>query len=67
LKSEYNLDFLGITKPILERELENRLVEEIRDLLLELRYGFSFIGNQYKLKQMLMKAIISVCSKTHQI
>lgn len=50
MKSEYNLDFLGITKPILERELENRLVEKIRDLLLELGYGFSFIGNQYRLK-----------------
>ena len=50
LKSEYNLDFLGITKPILERELENRLVEKIRDLILELGYGFSFIGNQYRLK-----------------
>ena len=50
LKSEYNLDFLGITKPILEKELENRLVENIRDLLLELEYGFSFIGNQYRLK-----------------
>ena len=50
LKSEYNLDFLGITKPILERELENRLVEKIRNLILELGYGFSFIGNQYRLK-----------------
>ena len=50
LKSEYNLDFLGITKPILERELENKLVANIRDLLLELGYGFSFIGNQFKLK-----------------
>jgi len=50
LKSEYNLDFLGITKPILEKELENRLVENIRDLLLELGYGFSFVGNQYRLK-----------------
>jgi predicted nuclease of restriction endonuclease-like (RecB) superfamily len=50
LKSEYNLDFLGITKPVLERELENRLIENIRDLLLELGYGFSFIGNQYRLK-----------------
>jgi len=50
MKSEYNLDFLGITKPILERELENKLVENIRDLLLELGYGFSFIGNQYRLK-----------------
>lgn len=50
LKSEYNLDFLGITKPVLEKELENRLVENIRDLLLELGYGFSFIGNQYRLR-----------------
>lgn len=50
LKSEYNLDFLGMSKPILERELENRLIEKIRDLLLELGYGFSFIGNQYRLK-----------------
>jgi len=50
LKSEYNLDFLGITKPVLEKELENRLVENIRDLLLELGYGFSFIGNQFRLK-----------------
>jgi len=50
LKSEYNLDFLGISNPILERELENRLVENIRDLLLELGYGFSFIANQYRLK-----------------
>lgn len=50
LKSEYNLDFLGITKPVLEKELENRLVENIRDLILELGYGFSFIGNQYRLK-----------------
>lgn len=50
LKSEYNLDFLGITQPILERELENRLIENIRDLLMELGYGFCFIGNQYRIK-----------------
>ncbi len=50
LKSGYNLDFLGVTKPTLEKELENRLVEKIRDFLLELGYGFSFIGNQYRLK-----------------
>lgn len=49
LKSEYNLDFLGIAKPVHERELENRLIENIRDLLLELGYGFSFIGNQYRI------------------
>lgn len=50
LKSEYNLDFLGVTKPVLEKDLENKLIENIRDFLLELGYGFSFIGNQYRLK-----------------
>ncbi len=50
LKSEYNLDFLGITSPILERQLENKLIENIRNLIMELGYGFCFIGNQYRLK-----------------
>ena len=50
LKSEYNLDFLGITDPVSERELENRLIENVRDLLMELGFGFCFIGNQYRIK-----------------
>ena len=50
LKSEYNLDFLGITSPVLERELENKLIENIRDLIMELGYGFCFMGNQYRIK-----------------
>lgn len=49
IKSVYNLDFLGITKPVLERELERRLVDKVKQFILELGYGFSFIGNQYKL------------------
>jgi predicted nuclease of restriction endonuclease-like (RecB) superfamily len=49
LKSTYNLDFVGILQPIKERELEKRLVEKIRLFLLELGYGFTFIGNQYRL------------------
>lgn len=35
VKSVYNLDFLGITKPVLERELEKRLTEKIRQFILE--------------------------------
>ncbi|MFA5780119.1 MAG: PDDEXK nuclease domain-containing protein [Elusimicrobiota bacterium] len=50
LKSVYNLDFLGITKPVLERDLEKRLIEKIKHFLLELGSGFSFIGNQYRLE-----------------
>lgn len=49
LKSKYNLEFLGIAKPILERQLENLLVENVKKLILELGYGFCFIGNQYRL------------------
>ena len=49
LKSVYNLDFLDIKRPVLERELERRLVEKIKRFMLELGKGFSFIGNQYRL------------------
>jgi predicted nuclease of restriction endonuclease-like (RecB) superfamily len=49
LKSVYNLDFLDITKPVLERELERRLVERVKRFMLEMGKGFSFIGNQHRL------------------
>ena len=49
LKSTYNLGFLGIKRPVKERELERRLIEKIKFFLLELGDGFSFIGNQYRL------------------
>ncbi|HDH13185.1 MAG TPA: DUF1016 domain-containing protein [Nitrospirae bacterium] len=50
MKDVYALDFLGITKPVVERELERRLVKHIRDVLLEFGHGFAFIGNQYPIK-----------------
>jgi predicted nuclease of restriction endonuclease-like (RecB) superfamily len=49
LKSVYSLDFLDITKPVLERELERRLVEKVKRFMLELGKGFCFIGNQHRL------------------
>jgi len=49
LKSTYNLEFLGLSQPVKENELEKRLVEKIKLFLLELGQGFSFIGNQYRL------------------
>ncbi|OJW50194.1 MAG: hypothetical protein BGO67_02385 [Alphaproteobacteria bacterium 41-28] len=48
-KSEYNLEFLGIKEAIHERQLENKLIERIRDFLLELGTGFAFVGSQYKI------------------
>lgn len=49
-KSTYNLGFLGIIEPVKELELEKRLISKIRDFILELGKGFSFIGNQYRLE-----------------
>lgn len=50
MKDVYMLDFLGITKTVVERKIEEKMVAAIKDVLLELGYGFSFIGNQYKVK-----------------
>ncbi len=50
MKSVYNLEMLGIDQPIHERRMELRMVDKIKDVLMELGYGFTFIRNQYKLK-----------------
>ncbi len=49
IKSVYSLDFLDINKPVLERDLKKAMVEKVKRLMLELGYGFCFIGNQYRL------------------
>lgn len=43
----FNLSFLK--DKYIERELEESMIERIRDVLLELGNGFSFVGNQYKI------------------
>ena len=50
IKDPYNLEFLDIQDKIPERELEARIVSNIRDFLLELGQGFAFIGNQYHIE-----------------
>ena len=49
LKSCYNLEFLGIRRPMKERELEDRLIARLQHFILELGYGFCFVGRQYRL------------------
>jgi len=49
LKSSYNLEFLGIRRAVKERELESQLIDKLRDFILELGYGFCFIGRQHRL------------------
>ena len=48
MKNVYMLDTLGLTQPVLEAQLENKMVEKIKNVMLELGYGFTFIGNQYR-------------------
>jgi predicted nuclease of restriction endonuclease-like (RecB) superfamily len=49
LKSSYNLEFLGIHREVKERELEDRLISRLQAFLLELGYGFCFVGRQHRL------------------
>lgn len=49
LKDTYNLDFLTLAPEALERELEKSLLDKLKDFLLELGSGFSFVGSQYHL------------------
>ncbi len=50
LKNPYNFDFLTISKEAHEREIEKALVTHVRDFLLELGAGFSFVGTQVPLE-----------------
>jgi predicted nuclease of restriction endonuclease-like (RecB) superfamily len=49
LKDPYNFDFLTVTTAAREREIENGLLNHLRDLLLELGRGFAFVGSQVPL------------------
>jgi len=49
MKSSYNLEFLGIRRAVKERELEDRLISRLQAFILELGYGFCFIGRQHRL------------------
>ena len=50
VKDEYIFDFLGIEEEHSERDLEQKLIQNIRAFLLELGSDFSFLGNQYKVE-----------------
>jgi len=48
-KDPYIFDFLTLSEDYKEKELENSLIDNIKDFLLELGSGFAFVGKQYKL------------------
>lgn len=51
LKNPYVFEFLGMpeNKPILEKDLESKLIRHIEDFLLELGRGFMFVGSQQRI------------------
>lgn len=49
IKDPYNLSFLDVQGKLAERNLESKLINQIKNFLLELGTGFAFIGNQYRL------------------
>jgi len=49
-KDPYTLDFVTLAPDAQERHLEAKLIERIRDFLLEMGRGFAFVGSQYHLE-----------------
>jgi len=50
LKDPYVFDFLTLSEPFKERELETELLKHLEKFLIELGGGFSFVGRQYHLE-----------------
>lgn len=48
-KDPYLFDFLGVTEPRLERDLERQLMDHVSEFLLELGQGFALLGRQVRL------------------
>jgi predicted nuclease of restriction endonuclease-like (RecB) superfamily len=49
-KDEYLLDFINISEDDDERVLEKSIVDNIREFIMRIGKGFSFIGNQHRLE-----------------
>lgn len=49
LKDPYIFDFLTLRDGYKEKDLEEGMINRIRDVLLELGNGFAYVGNQYKI------------------
>lgn len=52
MKEPYVFDLIELTENYKEKELENKMLERLKNVLLELGNGFSFVGSQYKIKML---------------
>ena len=50
LKDPYVFDFISLSEPYKEKDIEKQLIKHITQFLLELGKGFAFVGKQYKLE-----------------
>lgn len=50
LKDQYIFDFLALWKKHSEKELEKKLLEKLKNFLMELWLWFAYMGNQFELK-----------------
>ena len=57
IKDPYIFDFITLKEKYKEKELETALINKIRNVLLELGKGFSFVGNQYKISAQIIYKI----------
>lgn len=48
MKEPYIFDLIELKVDYKEKELENKMLEKLKNVLLELGNGFSFVGSQYK-------------------
>ena len=64
LKDPYKFEFLTLSNEAEEQELERGLVAHIRQFLLELGAGFSFVGQQVHLKLAARTSISTFSSTT---
>ena len=49
MKDPYVLDIIELNDKYKEKELENKMLTRLKNILLEFGNGFSFVGSQYKL------------------
>lgn len=49
IKDPFVFELEGINKESMEKDVENAMMERIKNILLELGKGFCFVGNQYKI------------------
>ena len=48
MKDPYIFELTGLKEKVIEKNIENAMLERIKSILLEFGKGFSFVGNQYR-------------------